>query len=60
LWETFAASVNAERYGHPVEHYAQLTVIWLLFGAVVGAAVSGAAAAWLLRRQTRIAALHTV
>jgi hypothetical protein len=57
LWETFAASVNLDKYGHPVEHYAELTVVWILFGAVVGAMATGAAAAMAerLRIQRRFA-----
>jgi len=53
LWATFAASVNAEKYGHPVEHYAELTVEWILFGAVVGAVGGGVIAGWLLKRRTQ-------
>jgi hypothetical protein len=60
LWETFAASVNAEKYGHPVEHYAELTVEWILFGAVVGAVGGGVIAGWLLKRQTQGLAPHAV
>jgi hypothetical protein len=41
FWTTLAASVNAEKYGHPVEHYAQGVVIGMMFGAVVGAVIGG-------------------
>ena len=44
FWTTLAASVNAERYGHSVEHPAQGIVIWILFGAVVGAVAGGSLA----------------
>jgi uncharacterized protein (DUF2062 family) len=41
LWTTLAASVNAAKYGHPVEHYAQGIVIGMMFGAVVAAVIGG-------------------
>ena len=44
FWETLAATVDAEKYGHPVEHAAEVIVIWMLFGAVAGAVISGFAA----------------
>jgi CheY-like chemotaxis protein len=34
LWATFQASVDAEKYGHAIDHYAQTVVMWLLFGGV--------------------------
>jgi hypothetical protein len=36
FWTTLAASVNAAKYGHPVEHYAQGVVVAMMFFAVVG------------------------
>ena len=57
FWTTLAATVNAAKYGHPVEHYAEGIVIWMIFGAVVGAVVGGCgthiAGRWL--RQRRVA-----
>jgi hypothetical protein len=53
LWETLVASVDAERYGHPIEHYAQGVVIMLLCACAAGAIVGGmfaTVAARLLRR----------
>ena len=44
FWTTLAASVNTARYGHPVEHYAEGIVVWMMFGAVVGAVVGGSVA----------------
>jgi len=41
FWTTLAASVNAEKYGHPLEHSAEGIVIWIMFGAVVGAVLGG-------------------
>jgi len=41
FWTTLAATVNAAKYGHPVEHYAEGIVIGIMFGAVVGAAIGG-------------------
>jgi hypothetical protein len=41
LWTTLAAAGNAEKYGHPVEHSAEGIVVWMMFGAVVGAAGGG-------------------
>jgi hypothetical protein len=41
FWTTLAATVNAEKYGHPLEHSAEGIVIWIMFGAVVGAVVGG-------------------
>jgi hypothetical protein len=53
LWETFAASVNSDKYGHPVEHYAEPTVLWILFGAVATAVATGVAAAMAERLRIR-------
>lgn len=44
LSTTLGATVNAEKYGHPVEHAAEGIVIWMLFAAVAGAVVGGFAA----------------
>jgi hypothetical protein len=41
LSTTLAASVNAAKYGHAVEHAAEGIVIWMLFAAVTGAAIGG-------------------
>jgi len=53
LWTTLAASVNAEKYGHPVEHSAEGIVVWMMFGAVVGAVVGGFASRGLTTREWR-------
>jgi hypothetical protein len=42
-----------ELVGHPVEHYAELTVISLLFGGIVGAVVCGIVTAWLVTQRAR-------
>jgi multisubunit Na+/H+ antiporter MnhB subunit len=41
FWTTLAAAVNAAKYGHPVEHYAEGIVVAMMFCAVVGAVVGG-------------------
>ena len=41
FWTTLAATVNAEKYGHPVEHAAEVIVIWMLFAGVTGAVIGG-------------------
>jgi hypothetical protein len=41
LWKTLAASVQAEKYGHLVEHRADGILIWVLFLAVSSATVTG-------------------
>ena len=41
FWTTLAATVNAEKYGHALEHSAEAIVIWIVFGAVVGSAAGG-------------------
>ena len=48
---TFAASVNAAKYGHPTEHYAQGIVIGMAFGAELGAIAAGAVTGLLCRRK---------
>ncbi|MCX6631875.1 MAG: hypothetical protein NTW28_30060 [Candidatus Solibacter sp.] len=45
FWKTLAASVDANTYGHPTEHYAQGIVAMMLFACVVGALASGVLAA---------------
>ncbi|MBZ5618764.1 MAG: hypothetical protein LAQ69_08585 [Acidobacteriia bacterium] len=44
FWTTLAATVNAAKYGHPVEHAAEGIVIWMMLGAVVGSFVGGSVA----------------
>ncbi len=41
FWTTFAATVDAQKYGHPVEHYAEGIVIGMLFGAALGGVLAG-------------------
>jgi len=41
LWTTLKASVDAETYGHPVEHRAEVILIWVLFFSVLSALVVG-------------------
>ncbi len=41
FWTTLAATVDAEKYGHPVEHYAEGIVIGMMFGGVVGSLIGG-------------------
>jgi hypothetical protein len=41
FWTTLAAAGNAEKYGHPVEHYAEGIIIAMMFAAVVGAVIGG-------------------
>jgi len=42
---TLEASVNAEKYGHAVEHRAETMVVWLLIFSTFMALVAGGAAA---------------
>ena len=49
FWETLAASVNARKYGHPVEHYAESILVLMLLACVVGAVISAALAATAIR-----------
>jgi len=44
LWETIAASVDSETYGHPIEHYAECTVVAILCACMAGAVLSGSLA----------------
>jgi hypothetical protein len=41
FWTTLAAAANAEKYGHPVEHYAEGIVVAMMFCGVVGAIAGG-------------------
>ena len=41
FWTTFAATVNAAKYGHPVEHNAEAIVVAMMFCAVVGGVIGG-------------------
>jgi hypothetical protein len=51
LSTTFAASVNAAKYGHPTEHYAEGIVVGMAFGAVLGALAAGGVTAVLCRQR---------
>jgi hypothetical protein len=51
LSTTFAASVNAAKYGHPTEHYAQGILVGMAFAAVVGAIGAGGVTAFLFRQK---------
>ena len=51
LSTTFAASVNAAKYGHPTEHYAQGIVVGMAFAAVLGAFAAAGVSAVLLRQK---------
>jgi len=44
FWTTLAATVNAEKYGHTLEHAAEGIVIWMLFAATACAVIGGFAA----------------
>jgi len=46
---TLEASVNSEKYGHPVEHRAEVMVVWLLLYSALAAAAAGAITAALIR-----------
>jgi hypothetical protein len=39
FWTTLAATTQAEKYGHPVEHYAEGIVTAMMFCGVLGAAI---------------------
>lgn len=41
FWTTLAATVDSDKYGHPIEHYAEGIVVWMMFGAVVGSVLAG-------------------
>jgi hypothetical protein len=49
FWQTLAASVDAETYGHPLEHQAENILVWVLFAAVLTALMSWATV-WLAGR----------
>ena len=53
FWQTMAASVDAEKYGHTVEHYAECVVIMILCACMAGAAISGVLAAATARLLNR-------
>jgi hypothetical protein len=56
FWTTLKATVDAEKYGHAVEHYAEGVVMMMTFAAVIGGAtcVGGVALGTkLLRRFVR-------
>lgn len=57
FWTTLAATVDAEKYGHPVEHYAEGIVIGMMFGGVVGSFMGGVSVhvAGKVFRQRRVA-----
>jgi len=38
---TLDASVNAAKYGHPVEHRAEVRIVWLLLASTLVAATVG-------------------
>jgi hypothetical protein len=53
FWTTVKATVDAEKYGHAVEHYAEGVVMIMTFAAVLGGAACAGTAALgtrLLRR----------
>jgi hypothetical protein len=50
LSTTFAASVDAAKYGHPTEHYAECILVAMALAAVVGAISAGGFAVLLSRR----------
>jgi hypothetical protein len=54
---TLEASVDSEKYGHPIEHRAERMVVWLLlestFLAVIAGALTGGFRASLVRRRHR-------
>lgn len=58
FWTTIQAAGDAEKYGHPVEHYAENVVMLMMTGAVVAAAGAGAATAagWGLRKRRTVSA----
>jgi hypothetical protein len=53
FWTTLKATVDAEKYGHAIEHYAEGVVMMMTFAAMLGGAACAGAAALgtrLLRR----------
>ena len=55
FWTTLAASVNAEKYGHPLEHEAEQILTLLIFAAVLGGAATAGTAALGGRMSRRFA-----
>lgn len=49
FWQTLAASVDAETYGHPLEHQAESILVFVLFAAVVTALMSWGTT-WVARK----------
>jgi len=47
---TLAASGNAAKYGHPVEHTAETILVWMAFAALLGALSSVGLAAVVRKR----------
>ena len=45
FWTTLAATVDAEKYGHPIEHQAEQIMTVLFFAAALGGAAGAGAAA---------------
>ncbi|SPE41100.1 membrane hypothetical protein [Candidatus Sulfopaludibacter sp. SbA3] len=45
FWTTLQAAVDAQKYGHPVEHYAEGFVLILLVAGALGGAVGAGVAA---------------
>lgn len=50
---TLEASVNAQKYGHPVEHMGEGILVYLMFWSLVGACVLATLAATAARISTR-------
>jgi hypothetical protein len=42
---TLEASVNAEKYGHAIEHTAETMIVWLLMFSTIAALIAGATTA---------------
>jgi hypothetical protein len=55
FWQTLAASVDTETYGHPTEHYAENLVVAMLVASAGGALISGILAAAASRLWTHSA-----
>jgi ribose/xylose/arabinose/galactoside ABC-type transport system permease subunit len=56
FWTTLKATVDAEKYGHAVEHYAEGVVMMMTFAALIGGAACAGGVALgskLLRRLVR-------
>lgn len=49
FWDTLTASVNAEKYGHPTEHYAESVLVLMLFACAAGALLWATIAAAAIR-----------